>query len=118
MKLVISTTYPLDSDTEFELPEGKTWSDVKHWGVKYCTLYLVFEDGIEMEVDIEPTPDDFETIEGKYPSWIRIRPVDTKYGGADWNAEPLAEDVAPTPKELKAMLKKYEEWQAKTEKKT
>ena len=92
MKVVLTTRYAMAGDFEIELPEGKTWDDVKHWGVKWCVLYLTFKDGTELEKDVSEFDED--ATDFKYPDLAKIRPVDVEHGGPDWNAVPFDEQAS------------------------
>ena len=40
----VDTQYTMGYETEIDLPEGKTWEDVKSWYIKYHSLSVVFND--------------------------------------------------------------------------
>jgi len=45
----VDTQYTMAYETEIDLPEGKTWEDVKSWYIKYHSLSLVFNDDTTVE---------------------------------------------------------------------
>ena len=52
MKVRIETAYSAYNVDEFELPEGKTWADVKSFFVKWGTAHITFKCGLEFERDL------------------------------------------------------------------
>jgi hypothetical protein len=62
MKVNVYAYYSNCSITEVELPEGKTWDDVLHYGIKWGTLYITWKDS--------ETPEEFQLsedyLEGDY----------------------------------------------------
>jgi hypothetical protein len=45
----VDTQYTMAYETEINLPEGKTWEDVKSWYIKYHSLSVVFNDDTTVE---------------------------------------------------------------------
>jgi len=61
MRLLISTTYTITSETTLDLPDPYTWDDVETFHVKWQTLYLFFKDGTEAEIELrDPQIEDFD----------------------------------------------------------
>jgi hypothetical protein len=54
MKVRLELNFTVSSMTEpIELPEGKTWANVKHSEVVMDTLYLTFDDGTSVGLHAE-----------------------------------------------------------------
>ena len=45
----VDTQYTMAYETEINLPEGKTWEDVKSWYIKDHSLSVVFNDDTTVE---------------------------------------------------------------------
>jgi len=86
------TTYKIISNmscavtSDVELPDGRTWDDVKEWYVKWGELVVTFKDGstsvIEMLIDEE------ESVNWKRPILTEVYAVNND---GDWVDPPLAE---------------------------
>ena len=68
------------------LPEGKSWADVRDWYVKYDTLYVVFHDGTE--ADMELNSQTLDVIDWKRPSSVEVYELDEDGEQSD---SPIAE---------------------------
>jgi hypothetical protein len=75
----IETVYTLSAVEPVELPEGKTWSDVKSYGVKWGTLYVTFNDDTEWETNLEGPS--MENADWKRPDDVNV------YGEKDGYAD-------------------------------
>jgi len=71
VKYIVNTTYTADSDNEIDFPEGRTWSDVAEWYVKWHTLYLRYTD-TEAWSEIDLGEIGGEVIDIKRPSTVSI----------------------------------------------
>ena len=86
MKLAVITDYTLSSTTTFDMPDGKVWSDVEFWHVKWGTLFLTFKDGTAKEVETNEAT--LDSCDWKRPSLTEIRFTDED-GDADWSADEI-----------------------------
>jgi hypothetical protein len=68
----VDTQYTMAYETEIDLPEGKTWEDVKSWYIKYHSLSVVFND----ETIEEHNLDDNGWEDSKRPDGIQIYKID------------------------------------------
>jgi hypothetical protein len=68
----VDTQYTMAYETEIDLPEGKTWEDVKSWYIKYHSLFVVFNDGTTEEHNL----DDNGWEDSKRPDGIQIYKID------------------------------------------
>tara|TARA_Y100000389_G_scaffold148757_1_gene147936 strand:+ start:644 stop:898 length:255 start_codon:yes stop_codon:yes gene_type:complete len=68
----VDTQYTMAYETEIDLPEGKTWEDVKSWYIKYHSLSVVFND----ETTEEHNLDDNGWEDSKRPDGIQIYKID------------------------------------------
>jgi hypothetical protein len=68
----VDTQYTMAYETEIDLPEGKTWEDVKSWYIKYHSLFVVFND----ETIEEHNLDDNGWEDSKRPDGIQIYKID------------------------------------------
>ena len=70
------TTYKIVStmscvvSSEVELPDGRTWDDVKEWYVKWGCLIVTFKDDITSEIDMDV--DTEESIDWKRPNSTEV----------------------------------------------
>jgi hypothetical protein len=88
-KLSIVTEYSYQTDTVFDMPEGKTWDDVKDWYVKWGTLFVTFNDNSTLEVETK-SHGDWTDVDLKRPIYSAMYPCDVE-GNTDWGEETLAE---------------------------
>jgi hypothetical protein len=51
MKIHLEATYMTSHLAEIDLPQGKSWDDVKDHYVKWGVLVLTFNDGFTVEID-------------------------------------------------------------------
>ena len=68
----VDTQYTMAYETEINLPEGKTWEDVKSWYIKYHSLSVVFND----DTTVEHYLDDDGWGNSKRPDGIQIYKID------------------------------------------
>ena len=68
----VDTQYTMAYETEINLPEGKTWEDVKSWYIKYHSLSVVFND----DTTVEHYLDDDGWENSKRPDDIQIYKID------------------------------------------
>ena len=68
----VDTQYTMAYETEIDLPEGKTWEDIKSWYIKYHSLSVVFND----ETTEEHNLDDNGWEDSKRPDGIQIYKID------------------------------------------
>jgi hypothetical protein len=68
----VDTQYTMAYETEINLPEGKTWEDVKSWYIKYHSLSVVFID----DTTVEHYLDDDGWEDSKRPDGIQIYKID------------------------------------------
>jgi hypothetical protein len=68
----VDTQYTMAYETEINLPEGKTWEDVKSWYIKYHSLSVVFND----DTTVEHYLDDDGWEDSKRPDGIQIYKID------------------------------------------
>jgi len=68
----VDTQYTISYETEIDLPEGKTWGDVKDWYIKYHSLSVVFNDETTEEYNLDS--DSWE--DSKRPDGIQIYKID------------------------------------------
>ena len=54
-----------------DFPDGKSWSDVKYWYVKYGSFFATFNDGTSVEIHI----DEEQETDWKRPVSTNIYPV-------------------------------------------
>ena len=68
----MDTQYTMAYETEINLPEGKTWEDVKSWYIKDHSLSVVFND----DTTVEHYLDDDGWENSKRPDDIQIYKID------------------------------------------
>lgn len=68
----VDTQYTTYYETEINLPEGKTWEDVKSWYIKYHSLSLVFND----DTTVEHYLGDYCDEDRKRPDGIQFYKID------------------------------------------
>lgn len=68
----VDTQYTMAYETEINLPEGKTWEDVKSWYIKDHSLSVVFND----DTTVEHYLDDDGWENSKRPDDIQIYKID------------------------------------------
>ena len=61
MIVTIHNEYRAGNSTNVELPEGRQWSDVENWYVKWGVLYVTFKDGEEFEHNMDDDIDIYTT---------------------------------------------------------
>ncbi len=67
----IVQTASITAETLIELPDGRTWSDVKNFFVKWGVLYITWQDDTTWEYDMD-SDYDIETIDQKNPSSVGV----------------------------------------------
>ena len=75
-KYQIETTLDAGTNATVDLPEGKKWSDVQDWFVKWDTLHIKFQgdtDYIEIWLDSATDP---EMVDWKRPTSVTVFEVD------------------------------------------
>jgi len=72
-KYTISATYGAGTKSTIELPESKTWEDVKEWHVKWDTVHITFKDSTQ--VDIKLHSDTLDVIDWKLPTEVAVYAV-------------------------------------------
>ena len=81
MRVRVNTEYRAGGSTEVELPEGKTWEDVKHHYVKWGVLYITFKDGHKIEQSLD---DDVEIYDMKRPAEVTVYDEEDNELCSDW----------------------------------
>jgi hypothetical protein len=77
VSVFVQATYYCSTQSRVTLPEGKVWSDVAEWYVKWDALHLVFKGGSEwVELDLHTDWSDGEAIDTKRPTSVTILAAD------------------------------------------
>ena len=84
MKVRIEATYETSAVATLDLPEGKTWDDVKEYWIKWGTAVIEFEDGSKLEHELDAPGE----TDWKWP----VRSVVLKDGDDFDYDDPLAEE--------------------------
>ena len=83
----IRTTHTLVTTTEVELPAGRSWAEVKDWGVKWGSLEITWADGSTTQLQLDP-PDTEQLDEVKTPEKVEIWQEELVIDElADWDGE-------------------------------
>jgi hypothetical protein len=62
MKIEVASLYHMRVTHRLDLPDKKTWDDVKEWMVKWNVLHIEFKDGTEWEKPLDARLVDGELI--------------------------------------------------------
>lgn len=79
-------TYSVSVEDLVDLGDGRTWSQVTEWNVKWGCLWVKFSDGTEKFFEMDG--DFTEGINTKIPTRVEFRSV-KQDGTVDWSGEPL-----------------------------
>ena len=81
MKVRVETNYTAGGSTEVDLPEGRTWDDVKDFYVKWGVLYITFKDGQEFKEELN---DGVEVYDMKRPAEVTVYDEEDNELCSDW----------------------------------
>ena len=77
----MAKTYQIDqslfcatNSKHFELAEGKTWSDVKDWWIKWDTLHLTYDNENWVQIELDSDTDDM--TDWKRPANAEVHTVE------------------------------------------
>lgn len=82
----IDATYYAGTNANVELPEGKTWADVKDWYIKWDVLHIQWELNGEYQ-EFELRSDSTDCIDWKRPTSASICEVNEETGDTDYDKE-------------------------------
>lgn len=82
----IAATYYAGASANIELPEGKTWADVKHWYIKWDTLFIQWENSREYQ-GFDLNSDTEDVVDWKRPTSASIYEVNGETGETDYDKE-------------------------------
>lgn len=92
MKVQLEAYYTIVASKVVELPEGKTWANVKDYYVKWGSLVLTFDDGTTVELDGGDA--DIDSIDFKRPLSYTVWAVNDDEEITDTDYEhPLAQQI-------------------------
>ena len=83
-RIGIAVTYSCSAADVIDLPEGRTWADVRSLGVKYDTCFITWTDGTTCDLPFH-VEIDTGAIDMKHPDF-EVRAVDAD---GDWKDERL-----------------------------
>jgi hypothetical protein len=75
MKYLVKVIYEITNENVIELPDDKTWEDVKHYSIKYDQLYIIFNDNTPWLAELN-TKTYFMSDDLKWPDNKCIYPVE------------------------------------------
>jgi hypothetical protein len=88
-KYEISCSMHAGTTGHVEFPDGKTWTDVEEWYVKWDSLHVQFK-GAAAYVEFELNSDSLEVVDWKRPKSVEVYAVSDE-GEVDYS-ETVAED--------------------------
>ena len=74
MKYLVKVIYEIPNEKVIELPDNKTWEDVKHYSIKWDQLYIIFNDNTPWLAELN-TKTYFMSDDLKWPDNKYIYPV-------------------------------------------
>ena len=83
----IDNSYSTYTSSEVDLPDDRSWADVKSWGIKWDTIYITWKDGGEFKQELYS--DTSDSTDFKYPLSTAIYQLDDN--GDDQGRDPVAE---------------------------
>lgn len=85
----IDATYTAGTCAKVKFPEGKTWTDVLHWYIKWDTLHIRWKSGEDEEFELNSNG--IDVIDWKRPASTSVYVMDETTGKVDYDVEVAAE---------------------------
>jgi len=70
----VECSYHAGTSAPITLPEGRTLADIKEAWVKWDTVHIIFNDGVEVERGMDSSG--IEAIDWKRPIDVEVFPID------------------------------------------